>query len=124
MPELPVVDVVRRGLVSWVRGRTITSVDVLDPRSIRRHALGTEDFAGNLEGATVVDVVRRDLDRQASAVPFELLQRAPQKGCRRLERRAATRAGPSRASRTNGRRMRASQSPRVPLRASGTCARR
>lgn len=50
---------VRRGLVNWVRGRTITSVEVLDPRSIRRHALGTEDFAGNLEGARVLDVVRR-----------------------------------------------------------------
>jgi formamidopyrimidine-DNA glycosylase len=59
MPELPEVEVVRRGLVSWVRGRTIESVDVLDPRSIRRHALGTEDFIGNLEGATVTDVVRR-----------------------------------------------------------------
>ncbi|WP_248760140.1 bifunctional DNA-formamidopyrimidine glycosylase/DNA-(apurinic or apyrimidinic site) lyase [Pseudarthrobacter sp. SSS035] len=59
MPELPEVEVVRRGLVSWVRGRTITSVDVLDPRSLRRHTLGTEDFRGNLQGATVVDVVRR-----------------------------------------------------------------
>ena len=59
MPELPEVEVVRRGLVSWVRGRTITGVEVLDPRSIRRHALGPEDFAGNLEGATVLDVVRR-----------------------------------------------------------------
>jgi formamidopyrimidine-DNA glycosylase len=45
--------------VSWVRGRTITAVDVLDPRSLRRHALGPEDFAGNLEGARVLDVVRR-----------------------------------------------------------------
>lgn len=59
MPELPEVEVVRRGLVSWVRGRTITAVDVLDPRSLRRHALGPEDFIGNLQGATVVDVVRR-----------------------------------------------------------------
>ncbi|MGO4230390.1 bifunctional DNA-formamidopyrimidine glycosylase/DNA-(apurinic or apyrimidinic site) lyase [Arthrobacter sp. YAF34] len=59
MPELPEVEVVRRGLVSWVRGRTITSVDVLDPRSLRRHALGPEDFAGNLVGARVLDVVRR-----------------------------------------------------------------
>ena len=59
MPELPEVEVVRRGLVSWVRGRTITSVEVLDPRSIRRHALGVQDFAGNLEGARVLDVVRR-----------------------------------------------------------------
>jgi formamidopyrimidine-DNA glycosylase len=59
LPELPEVEVVRRGLVRWVRGRTITSVEVLDPRSIRRHALGAQDFAGNLEGAKVLDVVRR-----------------------------------------------------------------
>lgn len=59
MPELPEVEVVRRGLARWVRGRTITGVDVLDPRSIRRHALGTEDFIGNLENSTVLDVVRR-----------------------------------------------------------------
>jgi formamidopyrimidine-DNA glycosylase len=59
MPELPEVEVVRRGLARWVRGRTITSVEVLDPRSIRRHALGTEDFIGNLENSTVLDVVRR-----------------------------------------------------------------
>ncbi|MCU1568536.1 MAG: DNA-formamidopyrimidine glycosylase [Pseudarthrobacter sp.] len=59
MPELPEVEVVRRGLVSWVRGRTIERVDVLDERSIRRHALGAGDFVGNLEGATVADVVRR-----------------------------------------------------------------
>lgn len=59
MPELPEVEVVRRGLVSWVRGRTITAVEVVDPRSVRRHALGPEDFAGNLEGARVLDVVRR-----------------------------------------------------------------
>ncbi|MDN4644010.1 bifunctional DNA-formamidopyrimidine glycosylase/DNA-(apurinic or apyrimidinic site) lyase [Arthrobacter sp. PsM3] len=59
MPELPEVEVVRRGLVSWVLGRTITAVEVVDPRSVRRHALGPEDFAGNLEGARVLDVVRR-----------------------------------------------------------------
>jgi formamidopyrimidine-DNA glycosylase len=59
VPELPEVEVVRRGLVSWLRGRTITSVDVLDPRSLRRHILGPEDFIGNVQGATVVDVVRR-----------------------------------------------------------------
>lgn len=59
MPELPEVEVVRRGLVTWVRGRTIERVEVLDRRSIRRHALGTDDFIGNVEGATVTDVVRR-----------------------------------------------------------------
>jgi formamidopyrimidine-DNA glycosylase len=59
VPELPEVEVVRRGLVRWVRGRTIIAAEVLDPRSVRRHALGPEDFAGNLEGARVLDVVRR-----------------------------------------------------------------
>jgi formamidopyrimidine-DNA glycosylase len=59
VPELPEVEVVRRGLVNWVRGRTINAVDVLDERSIRRHAMGPEDFRGNLVGATVTDVVRR-----------------------------------------------------------------
>lgn len=59
MPELPEVEVVRRGLARWVRGRRIEAVDVLDPRSIRRHAMGTEDFIGNLVGASISDAVRR-----------------------------------------------------------------
>ena len=49
----------RRGLARWVLGRTIDDVDILDVRSIRRHGLGAEDFAGNLVGARVLDVVRR-----------------------------------------------------------------
>lgn len=59
MPELPEVEVVRRGLERWIAGRRIMDVSVPDPRSIRRHALGAEDFRGNLQGATVLDVVRR-----------------------------------------------------------------
>jgi formamidopyrimidine-DNA glycosylase len=59
MPELPEVEVVRRGLAQWVSGRTIIDVEVLDPRSIRRHGLGVEDFRGNLIGSRVLDVVRR-----------------------------------------------------------------
>ncbi|MFP5314918.1 MAG: bifunctional DNA-formamidopyrimidine glycosylase/DNA-(apurinic or apyrimidinic site) lyase [Actinomycetes bacterium] len=59
MPELPEVEVVRRGLARWVQGRRIEAVDVLDPRSIRRHTLGAGDFAGNLVGARVTDAVRR-----------------------------------------------------------------
>ncbi|WP_113718493.1 bifunctional DNA-formamidopyrimidine glycosylase/DNA-(apurinic or apyrimidinic site) lyase [Arthrobacter dokdonensis] len=59
MPELPEVEVVRRGLERWIVGRTVIGVAVHDPRSIRRHALGVEDFTGNLVGATVLDVVRR-----------------------------------------------------------------
>ncbi|MDQ6752114.1 MAG: bifunctional DNA-formamidopyrimidine glycosylase/DNA-(apurinic or apyrimidinic site) lyase [Actinomycetota bacterium] len=59
MPELPEVEVVRRGLARWAAGRSITAVEVLDPRSVRRHSLGVEDFRGNLLGASILDVVRR-----------------------------------------------------------------
>jgi formamidopyrimidine-DNA glycosylase len=59
MPELPEVEVVRRGLASWVAGRTVEHAQVLDARSVRRHAMGPEDFRGQLEGAKVLDAVRR-----------------------------------------------------------------
>ena len=59
MPELPEVEVVRRGLASWVVGRTVEDVEVVDPRSVRRHTLGPQDFSGQLEGARVLDAVRR-----------------------------------------------------------------
>jgi formamidopyrimidine-DNA glycosylase len=59
VPELPEVEVVRRGLSRWVTGRTVDDVEVLDPRSLRRHTLGPEDFRGNLAGYRVTDVVRR-----------------------------------------------------------------
>ncbi|WP_394252430.1 bifunctional DNA-formamidopyrimidine glycosylase/DNA-(apurinic or apyrimidinic site) lyase [Arthrobacter pityocampae] len=59
MPELPEVEVVRRGLARWVTGRTIDAVEVLDPRSLRRHVDGVEDFTGTVAGARVSDVVRR-----------------------------------------------------------------
>lgn len=36
MPELPEVEVVRRGLDRWVSGRTIRMVEVLNPRAVRR----------------------------------------------------------------------------------------
>ncbi|WP_229053366.1 bifunctional DNA-formamidopyrimidine glycosylase/DNA-(apurinic or apyrimidinic site) lyase [Aeromicrobium sp. Leaf350] len=59
MPELPEVEVVRRGLVDHVVGRRVTSVGVLDVRSLRRHVAGPEDFALRLTGRTVVDARRR-----------------------------------------------------------------
>ena len=37
MPELPEVEVVRRGLDRWVTGRTVSGVDVLHARAVRRH---------------------------------------------------------------------------------------
>lgn len=50
MPELPEVEVVRRGLERWVGGRTVAGVEVLHPRAVRRHLGGGEDFAGRLKG--------------------------------------------------------------------------
>ena len=59
MPELPEVEVVRRGLQRWVVGRTITSVDVRHPRAVRRHVPGGSDFAGRLAGRRVLGSERR-----------------------------------------------------------------
>ncbi|MGW6706962.1 bifunctional DNA-formamidopyrimidine glycosylase/DNA-(apurinic or apyrimidinic site) lyase [Streptomyces sp. NPDC054956] len=52
MPELPEVEVVRRGLERWVAGRTVEAVEVLHPRAVRRHAGGGADFAARLRGET------------------------------------------------------------------------
>ncbi|MFC7327847.1 bifunctional DNA-formamidopyrimidine glycosylase/DNA-(apurinic or apyrimidinic site) lyase [Marinactinospora rubrisoli] len=59
MPELPEVEVVRRGLDRWVTGRAIGAVTVLHPRSVRRHAPGATDFAGRLAGRAVTGAHRR-----------------------------------------------------------------
>ncbi|GLW62587.1 formamidopyrimidine-DNA glycosylase [Actinomadura rubrobrunea] len=53
MPELPEVEVVRRGLERHVAGRTIKSAEVLHPRAVRRHAPGPDDFAARLPGRAV-----------------------------------------------------------------------
>ncbi|MDI3388417.1 bifunctional DNA-formamidopyrimidine glycosylase/DNA-(apurinic or apyrimidinic site) lyase [Streptomyces sp. B-S-A8] len=50
MPELPEVEVVRRGLERWVSGRVVAEVQVLHPRSVRRHLAGGPDFAARLKG--------------------------------------------------------------------------
>ena len=59
MPELPEVEVVRRGLDDHVVGRTITSVEVLDSRSVRRHGAGPTDFVARLVGRRVDAAHRR-----------------------------------------------------------------
>jgi formamidopyrimidine-DNA glycosylase len=50
VPELPEVEVVRRGLERWASGRTIADAEVLHPRAVRRHTAGAADFAGRLRG--------------------------------------------------------------------------
>jgi formamidopyrimidine-DNA glycosylase len=59
VPELPEVEVVRRGLQIHVAGRRIARVEVLSDRAVRRHPGGRADFAGILAGRTVGDVRRR-----------------------------------------------------------------
>ena len=59
MPELPEVEVVRRGLEGHVVGRRIARVDVAHPRAVRRHVEGGDDFAARLVGHTVVAARRR-----------------------------------------------------------------
>ncbi|GAA4228821.1 bifunctional DNA-formamidopyrimidine glycosylase/DNA-(apurinic or apyrimidinic site) lyase [Actinomadura meridiana] len=59
MPELPEVEVVRRGLDRFTSGRVIASAEVLHPRSVRRHEAGPADFAGRLAGRTVLPPRRR-----------------------------------------------------------------
>ena len=59
MPELPEVEVVRRGLEKHVAGRTVESVEVRNPRSVRRHLAGPADFAAALRGRTFTAARRR-----------------------------------------------------------------
>jgi formamidopyrimidine-DNA glycosylase len=59
VPELPEVEVVRVGLETHVVGRTITAVDVLHPRPVRRHPAGPTDFAAALAGRRITAAHRR-----------------------------------------------------------------
>ncbi|HEV2342600.1 MAG TPA: bifunctional DNA-formamidopyrimidine glycosylase/DNA-(apurinic or apyrimidinic site) lyase, partial [Actinocrinis sp.] len=59
MPELPEVEVVRRGLEKWTAGRTVAAVEALHPRAVRRHGAGADDFAARLTGRTFGVAQRR-----------------------------------------------------------------
>ncbi|MGH3411538.1 MAG: bifunctional DNA-formamidopyrimidine glycosylase/DNA-(apurinic or apyrimidinic site) lyase [Marmoricola sp.] len=59
MPELPEVEVVRRGLAAHVLGRPVERVEVAHPRPLRRHLPGPQDFAARLTGRAFTDVRRR-----------------------------------------------------------------
>jgi formamidopyrimidine-DNA glycosylase len=59
MPELPEVEVVRSGLEPAVTGATIRRVEVLEPRSLRRHDGPEEDFVERLTGARMLTPERR-----------------------------------------------------------------
>jgi formamidopyrimidine-DNA glycosylase len=59
MPELPEVEVVRRGLQAHVMGRTITAVRVHHPRAVRRHEAGPADLTARLLDAKITGTDRR-----------------------------------------------------------------
>jgi formamidopyrimidine-DNA glycosylase len=59
MPELPEVEVVRRGLAAHVAGRTINAVRVHHPRAVRRHEAGPADLTARLLGARITGTGRR-----------------------------------------------------------------
>ena len=59
MPELPEVEVVRRGLQAHVMGKTITAVRVHHPRAVRRHDAGPADLTSRLLGARITGTDRR-----------------------------------------------------------------
>jgi formamidopyrimidine-DNA glycosylase len=59
MPELPEVEVVRRGLAAHVTGRTINAVRVHHPRAVRRHEAGPADLTARLLGAQITGTGRR-----------------------------------------------------------------
>jgi formamidopyrimidine-DNA glycosylase len=59
MPELPEVEVVRRGLQARIVGKTITGVRVHHPRAVRRHEAGPADLTARLLDARITGTDRR-----------------------------------------------------------------
>ena len=75
MPELPEVEVVRRGLQAHVVGKTMTAVRVHHPRAVRRHEAGPADLTARLLGTRIIGTDRRGkylwllLDRARTPTP-------------------------------------------------------
>jgi len=59
MPELPEVEVVRRGLAGHVVDHTITAVRVHHPRAVRRHEAGAADLTARLLDSRITGTGRR-----------------------------------------------------------------
>lgn len=59
MPELPEVEVVRRGLAAHVAGRTIAGAEIRGHRVARRHEPGPQDLSDRLGGRTLTGAHRR-----------------------------------------------------------------
>ncbi|MBR2215072.1 MAG: bifunctional DNA-formamidopyrimidine glycosylase/DNA-(apurinic or apyrimidinic site) lyase [Selenomonadaceae bacterium] len=57
MPEMPEVEVIRRSLEGYLRGRTIQKSEVLLPRQVKRPE--TAEFIKRVQGETIEEVGRR-----------------------------------------------------------------
>ncbi len=80
MPELPEVEVVRRGLEGHVVGRRLQHVELRGMRVARRHVPGAADLASRVEGAQVVEARRRGKYLWLTLAPHEVprsLRQAP-----------------------------------------------
>ena len=90
MPELPEVEVVRRGLAAGIAGRRLERVEVLHPRPVRRHLPGVADFEAQLSGRSFAEPRRRG---KYLWLPFDdgdaLLAHLGMSGQFRLERHSA-----------------------------------
>jgi formamidopyrimidine-DNA glycosylase len=59
VPELPEVEIVRRGLERHIVGRTIDTVQPLHPRALRRHLAGPDDFVAATARRKITGALRR-----------------------------------------------------------------
>ncbi|HAF71800.1 MAG TPA: DNA-formamidopyrimidine glycosylase, partial [Corynebacterium variabile] len=59
MPELPEVEVVRRGLAEHITGATIVGTEVLHPRAVRGQPGGAAALEAGLEDARITALRRR-----------------------------------------------------------------
>jgi len=59
VPELPEVEVVRAGLAPAVDGAVVEWVEVLEPRSLKRHIGDVDDFESRLTGVSLLEPRRR-----------------------------------------------------------------
>ena len=92
MPELPEVEVVRRGLQAHVVGKTITAVRVHHPRAVRRHEAGPADLTARLLDARITGSDRRGkyLWLTLDAGNFETIEVNSKTGAVRVGLSAAT----------------------------------
>ncbi len=111
MPELPEVEVVRRGLDRWVTGRTVRDAEVLHPRAARRHARGCgRPREPRSPGATIAAASRRGKYLWLAARRTRpRARRAPghERAAARPARRRAGRDAPAGAAALHRRRSRA-----------------